>query len=600
MRPLLVLVLVLSAVAAGQAADEPPAPARNAYALLLGENLGKAPGRQLPGALKYAERDAEGLADTLVRSGYPQANVIVLTQSRGKRDRSLEPTAQNFAAQLDRLLDRLRDDDVLLIGLAGHGLKDEGGIWFFPAGADLDRPRTLINLTRLQDDLEKHPKGRKVIFADSCRRSATRELPIPSPQKGLGLEGDGGARPVGKRVWWLHSCSDGQVADEDDRLEHGVFFSHLIEGLKGHAARGSNRYVTLADVDAYVREQLEKASPKQTPLRRGVMLDDAWLVECTPVLKPVGQLSGHRNDVIRLRVSPDGRRALSSDRDHVHVWDLSSRRQPRLSIPNHYGRFPNLDFSPAGTELVAGTGTGAGSNPSRHYPHFKVYSTLTGASRSVGSEERITTALAVDPTGRTIATALNNPKEGSIIRVWDYRTLVPVQTLKVGQTDQDFLAFSPNGKYLACGSKSDTAIKVWNVAQESIEKTLALARRNLLALRFTPDGGELIAVTADRDGVVQAFDWRRQVKPTRVAAWPAEPDIGRPDATCGAVSADGRMAATGSLGDHSVVFWDVATMRVLAKYKEHQKRVHSVAIAPDCSSALSGGDQGEIVYYARK
>src|SRR4051794_27781049 len=88
------------------------APARaegKRYALLVGvteyDHSAFAP-------LKYAENDAEELAKVLTAAGYDE--VVVLTTSRGKKDKKDAPTAANVRARLEKLSDRVKRADLLL------------------------------------------------------------------------------------------------------------------------------------------------------------------------------------------------------------------------------------------------------------------------------------------------------------------------------------------------------------------------------------------------------------------------------------------------------------------------------------------------------
>src|SRR5262245_39755452 len=89
------------------------------YALLAGVNTYES--STFPN-LKYAENDVLKLADVLREAGYDE--VVVLTTSAGKKDKADAPTAANVRKALGRLSDKLTKDDVLLVGLSGHG-----GLW---------------------------------------------------------------------------------------------------------------------------------------------------------------------------------------------------------------------------------------------------------------------------------------------------------------------------------------------------------------------------------------------------------------------------------------------------------------------------------------
>src|SRR5687768_2306771 len=90
------------------------------YALLVGV---KEYDHASLGDLKYSENDAEELAKILTRDDAGYEEVIVLTTTRGKTDASRKPTAKNIREQLRRLSGKVTKHDVLIVGLAGHGLQ---------------------------------------------------------------------------------------------------------------------------------------------------------------------------------------------------------------------------------------------------------------------------------------------------------------------------------------------------------------------------------------------------------------------------------------------------------------------------------------------
>lgn len=255
MRSSLATVLVM-AISFGT--QQPPLAAEQAsagakYALLVGV-------RQYPKgglrALPYAERDVTELGDVLVASGYRKENVRVLVQSKAGVDDRFRPAAENIRAELKLLLKRKSTADSVLIALAGHGvqLKNSKDHYFCPMDAQLDKPETLIPLKELYAELETCGAGTKLLFVDACRndpiadrsRSAAVETvtrpKLPPPPGGIAA---------------LFSCSEGQRAFEDDELKHGVFFYHLIEGLKGKADVDGDGQVTLLELMQYTEKRVD-------------------------------------------------------------------------------------------------------------------------------------------------------------------------------------------------------------------------------------------------------------------------------------------------------------------------------------------------------
>lgn len=73
-------------------------------------------------SLAYSEADAAETAALLKSHGY---DVVLLTDSEGKRDAGRRPTRENIVKHLDRVLDQCKRHDTVLVGLAGHGLQFE-------------------------------------------------------------------------------------------------------------------------------------------------------------------------------------------------------------------------------------------------------------------------------------------------------------------------------------------------------------------------------------------------------------------------------------------------------------------------------------------
>jgi hypothetical protein len=223
-------------------------------------------------SLSYTENDVVELADAL--KGF--AEVVVLTTSAGAKDAEASPTAKNIRTQLGRLLKKATRHDTILIALAGHGLqlklKDRGEEegFFCPTdarpGEDVtfaEQSKTMISFSELFKELKESYVGVKLLLVDACRNNPTAGRSvnadtIPRPPNGLAA---------------LFSCRGGERAFETDKLGggHGVFFHHVIEGLKGEA-RNRKGEVTWDSLAEYVKEKVSddvprliKKGAKQTP-----------------------------------------------------------------------------------------------------------------------------------------------------------------------------------------------------------------------------------------------------------------------------------------------------------------------------------------------
>jgi formylglycine-generating enzyme required for sulfatase activity len=221
--------------------------------------------------LKYTENDVEKLAKLLDRPGSPfRGNVRVLTSTRGAKDQADRPTAANIRKALAALLDDRTRRDTVLLALSGHGVQlqvaDPAGKgpektfpYFCPSDAQLTKidyktgkhPR-LINLQELMTQLGDSGAGAKLVLMDACRN----ELQTRSIRRSLNLKSE----LVPEGVAALFSCKGGQFSFEVEKLEHGLFFHFVLEGLGGKAVNGDGE-VTWGTLAEYVTRQVTRRAP---------------------------------------------------------------------------------------------------------------------------------------------------------------------------------------------------------------------------------------------------------------------------------------------------------------------------------------------------
>ncbi|MEI6233896.1 MAG: caspase family protein [Planctomycetota bacterium] len=233
------------------------------------------------GNLKYCEEDVHALAEVLPSLGYLKENTIILSRRSAKeRDKDVfRPTAANVRKWLKSVCEDARGNDSVLLAFAGHGvqLKGDGKMYFCPLDCDLNKVETLISLDELYATMDTVCKARvKLLLVDACRndpldgargndeRINSLTLPqIPDPPGGMAA---------------FFSCSKGQRAFESDTLKHGVFFYHLIEGLKGKAGNDEGD-VTVPILEDYltrnvprtVKREMSNPDLLQIPERRGTL-----------------------------------------------------------------------------------------------------------------------------------------------------------------------------------------------------------------------------------------------------------------------------------------------------------------------------------------
>jgi formylglycine-generating enzyme required for sulfatase activity len=232
--------------------------------------------------LAYTENDVTKLAAELKECGF---EVTLLTNTLGAKDEAKMPTAANIRKELEKSLKGLGNKDTFLLALAGHGLcfavedmgKKRDESFFCPFDA---RPRsgttlaknseTMLGYTELLKELDESGCGAKLLLVDACRdtpaggfRSAAVTM-LPALPRGTAA---------------LFSCKAGEKSFEDARYAggHGLFFHHVIQGIKGEAKDPKTGRVTWGRLASYVTEQVQEGAEavgdgfQQTPELRSEM-----------------------------------------------------------------------------------------------------------------------------------------------------------------------------------------------------------------------------------------------------------------------------------------------------------------------------------------
>lgn len=217
------------------------------YALLIGIN--KYEHAKL-NALQYAVNDATELRDLLKATGY---QTVLLTN-----DTDVKPIGEAIVKSVAELLRNAKAGDTVLIAFAGHGLQFEGDkdSYFCPLDARpfKDEKKTLVSMSAIYGQMERSFAGVKILLVDACRDD-------PDTGRGSrGIDADSAPRPpLGVAAFF--SCSASQRAYEHPDLKHGIFFHHVLKGLRG-AAENSEHEVTFNSLVDYVGKNVERDVPR--------------------------------------------------------------------------------------------------------------------------------------------------------------------------------------------------------------------------------------------------------------------------------------------------------------------------------------------------
>jgi len=252
------------------------------YAVIIG--VGGYEHEDIP-ALKFAEHDAQALADLLIgKAGYPKDNVTLLTDATPNK-----PTLQNISVALGSLR-RATADDAVLIYFSGRGGretdasgKERDGLAKYLIARDTE-PDSLFSTALRWSDFEERilPRiraGRLVMLFDAdfsgngAGRSYSKQTTRAAGVSAEFLERL--ARATG-RVLITASSGNESALDAPD-FRHGVFTHFVLQGLEGAADRDRDGFVTVSELYTFVQgkvgEHARRAGTRQTPVLEGAMSD---------------------------------------------------------------------------------------------------------------------------------------------------------------------------------------------------------------------------------------------------------------------------------------------------------------------------------------
>lgn len=224
--------------------------------------------------LKFAGSDAKAVAAALsaqIQLGdlYSGGKVVLLTSRAETRKRKIQDAIAQFQQDED-----VRADDVFVLFVATHGSMDVESRTFMLFSAEVlnlsvDRLKeTAISDRELRSLIANIPAAKKLILLDACQSGgALREV------------GAEGFVAVGRRS----GMEEQQVIDmmrlragatvlaastaEQSALEgyrgHGVFTWHLLEALRGKAARSGERWVSTDDLKIFVEANVPVVTKRE-------------------------------------------------------------------------------------------------------------------------------------------------------------------------------------------------------------------------------------------------------------------------------------------------------------------------------------------------
>jgi WD40 repeat protein len=184
--------------------------------------------------------------------------------------------------------------------------------------------------------------------------------------------------------------------------------------------------------------------------------------------------------------------------------------------------------------------------------------------------------VAWSPNGKLVASGGRSDK---LVYLWEPKTQRLLALLKGHAGRIWAAAFSPDSRMLATGG-DDSTVRLWNVETCKEQACLKGHQARIWAAGFSPDGGTL--ATASEDHTVKLWDVRSGKELTTLRE--------HTDAVASlAYAPDGKTLASAGY-DKTIRLWDVQTRKLRATLKGHDDKVRTVAFARDGKTLASGSD----------
>ncbi|GER92398.1 hypothetical protein A45J_0113 [hot springs metagenome] len=209
--------------------------------------------------LQFAHKDAEDFVKTMKKQKgklYEDVVVKLLTDERATKDEILDG--------LDWLQKETTHKDLAMLFIAGHGINDTAGIYYFlPQNADIEKlKRTAIAFSDIKNTVSSLA-GKVVMFADTCHSGNVMGKRAVTDITGVINE----LASAENGVVVFASSTGRQYSLEDPEWRNGAFTKAVVEGIQGKADLLGKGKITVNMLDAFIAERVKELTKgRQTPV----------------------------------------------------------------------------------------------------------------------------------------------------------------------------------------------------------------------------------------------------------------------------------------------------------------------------------------------
>ena len=209
--------------------------------------------------LGFAAKDAKDFGESWLKQKdglYRDVVVRILTDEKATKDEIIDG--------FDWIAKETTSKDVALVFLAGHGMNDSGGVYYYlPVNANLEKlRRTGVPFTEMKNTVVSLA-GKTILFIDTCHAGNVMGARAVAPDI-TGVVNELASAENGAVVF--ASSTGKQYSFEDPNWGNGAFTKAAVEGINGRADYTGKGRITINMLDLYISERVKELTKgKQTP-----------------------------------------------------------------------------------------------------------------------------------------------------------------------------------------------------------------------------------------------------------------------------------------------------------------------------------------------
>jgi len=282
----------------------------------------------------------------------------------------------------------------------------------------------------------------------------------------------------------------------------------------------------------------------------------------------------HRGWVRKIRVSPDGKWALSYADGHLMVETNIETARPRLPWDRHLASVLALAFAPDGSHVVSGSADRT----------IRVWETdKWKCVRTIGNPGGVVHGLAVSRDGQRILAG----SEDGTVREFALTTGKPTRTLRGHSGHVRAVAYVEDG-HTALSAADDGTLRLWDIERGKVLRVMTGHLGGVLALVVSPDGKR--ALSGGRDGTLREWDLKKGRLLRNILAhrgWVRAVDY----------SHDGRHVLSAGR-DGVVIEWSVPDWRIRRTF-DHEGEVNDVCYVSNGNYVCCADRNGKVILWER-